>query len=90
MHNHNCNRGGVNASTTRCDHSSEVLNFLGYAGVMFIIYGVVSEGTGTVWAPLEKWVNPLSALLTLVGTILTAISAYYYSPQTHPPELFSK
>ena len=65
-------------------------NFLGYAGVMFIIYGVVSEGTGTVWAPLEKWVNPLSALPTLVGTVLTAISAYYYSPQTHPPELFSK
>ena len=65
-------------------------NFLGYAGVMFILYGVVSEGTDTVWPPLEKWVNPLSALLTLVGTGLTAISIYYYSPETHSPELFSK
>lgn len=65
-------------------------NFLGYAGVMFIIYGVVSEGTATVWAPLEAWVNPLSAFLTLVGAILTAASIYFYTPLTHPPELFSK
>jgi hypothetical protein len=65
-------------------------NFLGFAGVMFILYGVVSEGTGSVWAPLEKWVNPLSALLTVVGAILTAASIYFYSPQTRPPELFSK
>ncbi len=64
-------------------------NFLGWAGVMFIIYGVVSHGTGSVWEPLERWVNPASALFTLVGVILTAASVYFYSPQSHPPELFS-
>ncbi len=68
----------------------KLFNFLGYAGVMFIIYGVVSEGTGAVWPPLEAWVNPLSAFLTLVGAVLTAASIYFYAPQTHEPELFSK
>lgn len=65
-------------------------NFLGWAGVMFIIYGVVSTGTGSVWEPLERWVNPFSAGLTLFATVLTAASIYFYSPQTHPPELFSR
>lgn len=66
------------------------VNFLGWAGVMFIIYGVVSLGTGSVWAPLERWVSPASAFLTLVGAVLTAASVYFYSPQSHSPELFSK
>ena len=65
-------------------------NFLGWAGVMFIIYGVVSQSTGSIWAPLERWVSPASAFFTLVGVVLTAASVYFYSPQNHPPELFSK
>jgi hypothetical protein len=65
-------------------------NFMGWAGVMFILYGVVSYGTGSVWEPLERWVNPASAFFTLLGVILTAASVYFYSPQSHPPELFSK
>jgi hypothetical protein len=57
---------------------------------MFILYGVISAGTGTVWEPLERWVSPTSAFLTMLCTVLTASSIYFYSPQTHVPELFSK
>jgi hypothetical protein len=65
-------------------------NFLGFAGVMFILYGVISRGTGSIWPVLEKWVNPISAFLTILATLITAASIYFYEPFTHPPEKFSK
>lgn len=65
-------------------------NFLGWAGLMFIIYGLVSQGTGSIWEPMERWVGPASTLFTLVGVALTAVSVYFYTPQNHPPELFSR
>ena len=65
-------------------------NFLGFSGVMFIIYGVVSRGTGSIWPVLEKWVNPISAFLTILAVIITAASIYFYKPYIHPPEKFSK
>ena len=64
-------------------------NFLGWAGVMFILYGAVAQGSGA-WEPLERWVNPVSTLLTLLGTILTATSVYFFSTSIHAPELFSR
>lgn len=68
----------------------QFFNFIGYAGVLFILYGVISAGTGSVWPPLEKWVTPMSASLTIVGTILIAGSIYFYTPAVHPPERFSR
>jgi len=66
-------------------------NGLGYSGLMFIIYGVISQGTGSVWPILEKWVNPISSFLTIIATLITAASIYFYSDVvTHPPERFSK
>ena len=65
-------------------------NFLGYVGVMFILYGVLSIGTGSVWLALERWVTPASALLTLVGALVTASSVYFYRPYQYPPEGFSR
>jgi hypothetical protein len=65
-------------------------NFLGFSGVMFIIYGVVSRGTGSIWPPLEKWVNPISTFLTILAVLMTAASIYFYKPYIHPPEKFSK
>lgn len=64
-------------------------NFLGWSGVLFILYGVVSAGTGSVWPPIERWVTPASAFLTLTGTLLTAASVYFYLPHPHAPERFS-
>ena len=64
-------------------------NFMGYAGIVFIIYGVVSEVANIPWPPLEKFMNVLSSLLTLVGTVLMAGTVYIWSRQPHPPEKFS-
>jgi len=64
-------------------------NFLGFSGVIFIIYGVTSRGTHSVWPVLEKWVNPISAFLTILAVLITAISIYFYKPYIHPPEKFS-
>ena len=64
-------------------------NFLGFSGVMFILYGVISMGTGSIWPVLEKWVNPISAFLTILATLITAASIYFYEPIAHPPEKFS-
>ena len=66
------------------------LNFLGFSGVMFICYGVISRGTGSIWPVLEKWVNPISSFLTIFATLITAISIYFYKPFSHQPERFSK
>ena len=65
-------------------------NFLGFSGIMFIIYGVVSRGTGSIWPLLEKWVTPISAFLTILAALITAASIYFYAPRIHPPEKFSK
>lgn len=65
-------------------------NFLGFSGVMFILYGVVSRGTGSIWPILEEWVNPISAFLTIFAALITAASIYFYVPHIHPPEKFSK
>lgn len=50
-------------------------NGLGFAGVIFIVYGIVSRYT-TGWVPLEQKAQFLSSLLTLLGTIVTALSIY--------------
>ena len=47
-------------------------------------------GTGSVWPILEKWVTPMSAFLTILGALITALSIYFYKPLSHPPERFSK
>ncbi len=65
-------------------------NFVGYSGVLFIIYGVISTGTGSVWQLLERWVTPVSAFLTLTATILVSASVYFHAQDIHPPERFSK
>ncbi len=65
-------------------------NFLGFSGVLFIIYGVVSMDTGNTWPILEKWATPMSVFLTILGTLITALSIYFYKPFLYPPERFSK
>lgn len=65
-------------------------NFLGFAGGVFIFYGVISRATGSNWLVLEKWMNPISAFLTIVATLLTALAIYFYKPDPYLPEKFSK
>jgi hypothetical protein len=82
---------------TRCSRRFELLgiclvksfNFLGFAGVSFIVYGAVAAETHQTWQPLERIANPLAAALTLVGTVLAAASIYVFSHITRPPARFS-
>jgi hypothetical protein len=67
----------------------KLFNFLGYAGVILILYGVVSTVTQSTWPPLDHWIVPASAFLTLLGVILTAASVYRQPTQLHPPATFS-
>jgi len=64
-------------------------NFLGYAGVLFIISGVVFFFDDTIWTLLEKWVTPFSAALTIIGAVIAALSVYIYKPSQHKLERFS-
>jgi len=64
-------------------------NFLGYAGALFIISGVLFFVDATIWTPLEKWVTPLSAALTIIGAVITASSVYIFKSSQHKPERFS-
>ncbi|WP_139240773.1 hypothetical protein [Geitlerinema sp. PCC 9228] len=66
------------------------VNFLGYAGLIFIFYGTISTVTGEQWSWFEKYVDFLSSLLTILGTLITASSIYLYTPTVHEPEIFSK
>jgi uncharacterized membrane protein YfcA len=68
----------------------KLVNGLGWMGVLLIVYGAVTAGTGSVWEPLERWVTPASSMLTLFGTVLTAASVYVYTANPRPPERFSR
>ncbi len=65
-------------------------NFLGFSGVLFILYGVISKCTDSVWPVLEQWINPISAFMTILATLIVAASIYFHKSFAHPPEKFSK
>lgn len=89
MNNPNEEHGIEKSSSLLAISLRKFFNFLGFSGVMFILYGVISRGTGSIWPVLENWVNPISAFLTIMATLITAASIYFYEPFTHPPEKFS-
>lgn len=63
-------------------------NFLGWAGALFILYGTFNQVTGR-FGELRDFADYSSAILTIVGVIMTALSIYL--PQNpKPPEHFSK
>jgi len=63
--------------------------FLGWLGAVLILYTVISLATKETWAPLERWAGPISSLLTITATLITATSVYYPSSTIHPPDKFS-
>jgi uncharacterized membrane protein YdcZ (DUF606 family) len=65
---------------------------LGWLGVFFIVYSANAEFNGHQFPFLEKWGPPLSICLTIVGTLLTAVSIYFYKEHNmpHRPEAFSR
>jgi hypothetical protein len=61
---------------------------LGYAAPCLILYAIIADYVGEPWRPIEKWASFISAALTLLGTIATAASVYFYSnvPAPKPRE----
>ena len=66
-----------------------LINGFGFLGGFFIVYGSISVATGQFWPPLERIAIPLSSSLTLLGTITTAASVFFYRPTVTPPEPMS-
>src|SRR5689334_18154317 len=62
---------------------------LGYLGFLMIIYSVIAENTAP-WPPIEAKASFISALATLVGTIVTAASVYFIRPVIRPAWQHSK
>jgi hypothetical protein len=58
---------------------------LGWIGAVLISYGIVAEITGEKWIPLEHIAEQLSSALTILGTVVVALSVYFFKPST-PPE----
>lgn len=64
-------------------------DFIGYTGLLFITYGIVSTVTGNRWPLFEEYAVFFSNLLTLIGVFITTLSVYFYTPNIHKPERFS-
>jgi hypothetical protein len=62
----------------------------GWLGLFFVGYSVNAELNGHRFAFLEKWGPPLSICFTILGTLLTALSIYFYKKAPNPPETFSR
>ncbi len=65
------------------------ISALGWSGVAFVLYGLVSAWTGQPWPPLERFANAVSSGLTIAGCIVTAVSIYFFSPTQTQPDVES-
>lgn len=66
------------------------INGLGWFGVAFIVYGLLAQFTGQPWHLIEDFAEPVSRALTIIGTMLTAASIYFYDIHPRPPKRISK
>jgi hypothetical protein len=70
------------AKTLRSYLLAKTLRYLfsgfGWLGAALIIYGVIAEVTGDKWSPLEHIAEPLSSALTILGTVVVALSVYFF------------
>jgi uncharacterized membrane protein len=71
-------------------------NGIGFLGVVILLYKLVAWWTKSSWIPLESSAIIVSSFLTILGTMLTALSAYPrifrspVAPSNQEPTPFSK
>ncbi len=66
-----------------------VINIIGMSGIFLIAYAMIVYWTGSSWPILERIARIASQALTLIGTVIIAVSVYL--PQnTRPPDAFSR
>ena len=66
------------------------LEFLGYVGAVFVLYGAYVYVWGPPWPPVERIALPASSFLTILGTAVTAASVYFHHLTPTPPEKKSR
>lgn len=62
----------------------------GFLGAFLVFYAFTSSITGQPWPPLEKYAQPLSQEISILATIVTSLSVYFYRPAQHAPAIVSK
>lgn len=66
------------------------INFIGFLGIISIAYEILAIFSDSRWPLLDKIALYVSIIATLLGTIATALSVYFYSNgTTSPPERLS-
>jgi hypothetical protein len=65
------------------------INFIAFLGAAIMTYGVIAVSTGDRWRVLEKLVDVVAVVTTLVAALLTAVSVYF-PDNARPPDLVSK
>ena len=65
------------------------LTCVAFFGIVLIIYELLATWFVSRWLLLDSIATYISTLLTLLGTIFTAASIYFYSNQMTPPEKMS-
>lgn len=59
--------------------------FLGFSGACLVAYGIAASASGESWGPVERHAAFISSLLTVLGTLFTAASVYFYAATPRPP-----
>jgi len=72
-------QGGLIAVASRT-----FFNFVGMYGASLILYSVVSSTLHEPWPLVERCAGQLSSIVTLVSTVLTASSVYFYGLGSRP------
>jgi hypothetical protein len=62
---------------------------LGGFGIGLIVYELLAGWNGSRWSWLDSNAPYISTLFTLIGTICTAASIYFYTEKMTPPEKLS-
>lgn len=62
------------------------LEYLGYAGALFVVYGTYTSIYRIPWPPLEAITLPASSFFTVAGAGFTAVSVYFHRLRPTPPE----
>ena len=65
------------------------LNIMGIVGAALVVYGVIVLFTNTPWPPIEAIADWISSIVTLIATVIVALSVYL-PPHHRPPDKHSK
>ena len=66
------------------------INFFAFLGICLIGYELIAKWSGSRWKLVDTYAPFVGSLLTLLGTLCTIVSIYFYTERTTQPEWMSK